>query len=196
MSSLLKPIELSLNAALRQDPDTKQQLHAFEGRCIAIEFTDLGYTVSARFIDTDISLSSQDDNQADLTINGKTLALVKLGQAPENLFSKDIAIHGDVQFAKQLQDVLEQFEFDWEALLAKFSGDTLAYPIAQGIRRFSNWAKQNHQSLQMTIAEYLREEARLLPDKAELTPYLNDIDKLRADIDRLEAKIKRLEETK
>ena len=193
MPSLLTPIELTLNAALRQDPETKDKLLDFEGRRITVELTDLNYAVSASFINTEIRLSNNDDSPSDLTISGRTIALVKLGQNPENLFSKDITIHGDVQFAKQLQDVLDQFEFDWEALLAKFSGDTLAYPLAQGIRGFANWAKQNHQSLQMTIAEYLREEARLLPDKTELSPYLNDIDSLRADVDRLEARLKRLE---
>lgn len=192
MASVLTPIEFTLNTALKQDLEVKEKLAVFESRRIKINFTDLQYKVTATFIDTDLKLSTSDE-EADLTISGTTLSLVKLGQQPDHLFSKDIAIHGDVQFAKQLQDVLEQFEFDWEALLAKFTGDTLAYPIAQGLRQISNWAKENHQSMQLTIAEYLREEARLLPDKSEVAPLLSAVDTLRADIDRLEARIKRLE---
>ncbi len=193
MASILAPIELTLNAALRQDPEIKARLIEFEGRCIQLTFTDLQHSVIASFTNTDLALSPANDDEADLTIAASTLSLVKLGQNPDNLFSKDIAIHGDVQFAKQLQDVLAQFDFDWEALLAKFTGDTLAFPIAHGIRQLGSWLKTNHQSMQLTIAEYLREEARLLPDKSELSPLLNNVDTLRADIDRLEARIKRLE---
>jgi ubiquinone biosynthesis accessory factor UbiJ len=47
--------------------------------------------------------------------------------------------------------------------------------------------------LQQNLAEYLREEARLLPDKSQIKDYLTDIDKLRADFDRLEARISRLQ---
>ncbi|MDQ7073241.1 MAG: hypothetical protein Q9N32_06945 [Gammaproteobacteria bacterium] len=116
-----------------------------------------------------------------------------MGTDPDSLFSAAIDINGDVQFAKQLRDLLDGFDFDWEAQLAKVTGDTLAYPLAHSIRQFSGWARHTHQSLQETMAEYLREEARLLPDKSQVNQYMSDIDMLRADLDRLEARINRLD---
>jgi len=192
MANVLPPIEFILNKALAQDPETKAQLAALNGRSISLHFTDLAYEVTVHLDDSNIRLKSGADETADLTLSASLSALVKLGQHPDNLFSEEISIHGDVQFAKQLQDILNQFDFDWEALLAQFTGDTLAYPIAHGLRQFGSWVKSNHESMQMTIAEYLREEARLLPDKSELTPFLDGVDTLRADMDRLEARIKRL----
>lgn len=193
MSTLVKPIELAINVALAQDPETKAKLDQFEQRCIAIHIKDFNQIITMLVIEQQIQLSTDSEQSADLTITANALTLIKLGNNPDNLFSAEIDIHGDVQFAKQLRDLLDGFDFDWEAQLAKLTGDTLAYPIAHGIRQFAAWAQNTHQSMQQNIAEYLREEIRILPDKSQIKDYMNDIDKLRADVDRIEARINRLQ---
>jgi ubiquinone biosynthesis protein UbiJ len=196
MTLLLKPAELALNAALGQDPETQDKIKQFEHRNITIKIKDINYIINVLFKNQQLFLNSHEATVADLTITANAINLVTLSQHPDNLFSTDIEIHGDVQFAKQLRDLLEGFDFDWEALLAKYTGDTLAYPIAYGLRQFANWATTTHQSMQQTIAEYFREEARLLPDQIQITDYLSNIDQLRADFDRLEARINRLQGNK
>ncbi|MFT7413600.1 MAG: ubiquinone biosynthesis protein UbiJ [Methylophagaceae bacterium] len=192
MSSALKPIEIALNAALAQDPETKVKLDQFESRSIAIKIKDFNKTIVMSVNNRQLQLATKVEYAIDLTITGNALTLAKLGKDPESLFSADIDINGDVQFAKQLRDLLEGFDFDWEAQLARVTGDTLAYPIAHGIRQVTSWAKKNHLSMQQNIAEYLREESQILPDKSQIKTYMQDIDILRADFDRLEARINRL----
>jgi len=191
--SLLKPIELILNTALDQDLETKVKLDQFDQRCIAIDIVDINKIISVSINQQQIHLSNNSELTADLTISGKALTLAKLGSDPESLFSSEIDIHGDVQFAKQLRDLLEGFDFDWEAQLAKVTGDTLSYPIAHSIRKVSSWAKNTHNSLQQNTAEYLKEEVRILPDKSQINDFMAQIDTLRADSDRLEARIQRLQ---
>jgi ubiquinone biosynthesis protein UbiJ len=195
LSLFLKPIELALNTALDQDLETKAKLDQFEQRSIAINIKDLSHIITMTVIDLQIHLAANTNETADLTITSNALTLAKLGSDPDSLFSAEIDINGDVQFAKQLRDLLDSFDFDWEAQLAKITGDTLAYPIAHGIRQFTSWAKNTHQSMQENTAEYLREEARILPDKSQTHEYMSDIDILRADLDRLEARINRLSNT-
>lgn len=192
MTTLLKPLEFALNAALSVDPESHKKLDRYDQRRIVIDINDLNQKICVLIDGSNIRLSTNNEHNADLTISAKALALVKLSQDPDSLFSSDITIHGDVQFAKQLQDFLEGFDFDWEAQLAKMTGDTLAYPIAHGLRSFAGWLADTHQSLQLSVAEYLREESRLLPDKSEINDYLSAIDLLRADSDRIEARIQRL----
>jgi ubiquinone biosynthesis protein UbiJ len=192
LSSALKPIALALNAALTQDPETKAKLDHFESRCITIKIKDFNQSITMTVKQRQISLTSASEHTIDLTITANALTLAKLGTDPESLFSADIDINGDVQFAKQLRDLLEGFDFDWEAQLARITGDTLAYPIAHGIRQVASWAKNTHLSMQQNIAEYLREESRLLPDQSQIKAYMHNIDTLRADFDRLEARINRL----
>ena len=192
MSSLLKPIELALNTALAQDPETQTKLEQFEHRRITIHIQDFNHTITMTVIEQQLKLSANTGETSDLTLSANAITLAKLGSDPDSLFSDEIEIHGDVQFAKQLRDVLDGFDFDWEAQLAKVTGDTLAYPIAHGLRQFAGWTKNTHQSLQESTAEYLREEAHILPDKSQINDYLSNVDTLRADLDRLEARINRL----
>lgn len=192
MSQLLNPIELALNAALAQDPETQAKLEQFEHRCIAIDIKDLDLCIQVSVEQQQIFINAKPEQAADLTITGNALTLAKLGSQPDSLFSADIDINGDVQFAKQLRDLLNGFDFDWEAQLARVTGNTLAYPIAHGIRQITGWVKDTHQSMQENTAEYLKEEIRILPDPSQIKDYMTDIDTLRADFDRLEARINRL----
>lgn len=192
MTLLFTPIELALNTAIKQDPETLIKLDSFENRSIAINISDLNQIIIMTVSQQRIKLSTNPETIADLTISGKALTLAKLGHQPDSLFSADIDIHGDVQFAKQLRDLLDGFDFDWEQQLARVTGDTLSYPIAHAIRQAANWGKNTHQSMQQNTAEYLREEVRMLPDKSQIKDYMKDVSQLRADCDRLEARINRL----
>jgi ubiquinone biosynthesis protein UbiJ len=191
-SNLLKPLEKALNFALKQDPETLAKLQAFDQRTIVVNITDLHQYVHVHFQQQYLELSHNDDEGADLLIAGSGLSLLKLSEHPDNLFSAEIRIHGDVQFAKQLQDVLDSFDFDWEQQLARITGDVIAQPLAYGLRQGFGWLRESSTSLQWSLSEYLREEARLLPDKIEIEDYMQAVDKLRADFDRLEARLQRL----
>jgi len=192
MAGLLTPLEFTINAALKQDPETLERLKLFESRTIVVNITDLHQFVHIRFEQQSVQLSHKDEENADLLISGTAFSLLKLGEHPDNLFSSEIRIHGDVQFAKQLQDVLDGFDFDWEQQLARLTGDVIAQPLAYGLKQGFGWLRSTSQSFQLSLSEYLREEAQLLPDKIQIEDYMQAVDRLRADCDRLEARIKRL----
>ena len=195
MNLLLKPLEIALNHALRFDMESHEQLQRFAKRSIRIDITNLNIAVIARFSDDRILLETADEHVADLMIKADSFALLKLLQQPDSLFSNQIQILGDVQFAKQLQDWQQHFDFDWEQQLVRLTGDTLAYPLAQRLRRGFDWLKYNRSEFEQSVAEYLREESHYLPDKSQTTRFMQNVDLLRADTDRLEARIKRLQNT-
>ena len=193
MSLLLKPLEMALNHALRFDMESHEQLQRFAKRSIRIDITNLNIAVIARFTDDQILLEMAEEHVADLMIKADSFALLKLLKQPDSLFSNQIQILGDVQFAKQLQDWQQHFDFDWEQQLARLTGDTLAYPLAQSLRRGFDWLKYNRSEFEQSVAEYLREESHYLPDKSQTMRFMQNVDLLRADTDRLEARIKRLQ---
>jgi ubiquinone biosynthesis protein UbiJ len=193
MTSVLSPFERLLNKAITSDPETHDRLALFEDRSIAIVVTDLKQHILVTIHNSAFHLALTQSDEASLTIKAPLFSLIKLTQNPDSLFSTDITINGDVQFAKQLQDLLDGFDFDWEAQIARVTGDTLAYPIAHGLKQFSAWASSRHQTFQINMAEYLTEEVRMLPVQFQVDDYINNIDKLRADSDRMEARVKRLE---
>ncbi len=196
---ILSALSRVLNHALAQDPEVLPQLDALQDRRIHLHLTDLNQHFTILFDQQKIHLSglqSQETdetaNQPDLHISGRSIALLKLRSDPDALFSADISIKGDIQFAKTLQDLLADFDFDWEQQLAQVTGDTLAHPIANGIQSFHRWASQTTHDFTLDIAEYLREESRILPDASEVNSFMKGVDKIRGDMDRLEARINRL----
>jgi len=193
MSLLLKPLEIALNHALRFDMESHEKLQRFASRSIRIDITNLNIAVIARFTDDRILLETAEEHVADLMIKADSFALLKLVQQPDSLFSNQIQIRGDVQFAKQLQDWQQHFDFDWEQQLARVTGDTLAYPLAQSLRRGFDWLNYNRSEFEQSLAEYLREESQYLPDKSQTERFMQNVDLLRADTERLEARIKRLQ---
>lgn len=193
MSLLLKPLEIALNHALRFDMENHEKLQHFANRSIRIDITNLNIAVIARFTDDRILLEAAEEHVADLMIKADSFALLKLVQQPDSLFSNQIQIRGDVQFAKQLQDWQQHFDFDWEQQLARVTGDTLAYPLAQSLRRGFDWLNYNRSEFEQSLAEYLREESQYLPDKSQTERFMQNVDMLRADTERLEARIKRLQ---
>ena len=195
-SWVLSPFTLLLNQALAQDPETHIAFAALGDKHIAVQLTDLGVTIQVATQAGNIELSHQKspDDTADLTLTVRSMALLRMLQDPDTLFSSDIRLRGDVQFAKALQDVLAQFEFDWTAQIARVTGDTLAQPISDGLHAAQQWAHNTGRDLSLDMAEYLREESRILPDKSEVKAFLNNVDILRADCDRLAARINRLKD--
>ena len=193
MSLLLKPLEIALNHALRFDMESHEKLQHFANRSIRIDITNLNIAVIVRFTDDRILLEAAEEHVADLMIKADSFALLKLVQQPDSLFSNQIQIRGDVQFAKQLQDWQQHFDFDWEQQLARVTGDTLAYPLAQSLRRGFDWLNYNRSEFEQSLAEYLREESQYLPDKSQTQRFMQNVDLLRADTERLEARIKRLQ---
>lgn len=193
---ILATLSHTVNHALSQDPEILPRLSDLQDRRIHLHLTDLNQYFTVHFDQQKIHLSglqSPDIDQADLHISGRSLALIKLARDPDALFSADITIKGDIQFAKTLQDLLADFDFDWEQQLAQFTGDTLAHPIANGIQSFHRWASQTTQDFTLDIAEYLREESRILPDASEVNSFMKGVDKIRSDMDRLEARVQRLQ---
>lgn len=193
MSLFLKPLEIALNHALRFDMESHEKLQRFASRSIRIDITNLNIAVIARFTDDRILLETAEEHVADLMLKADSFALLKLVQQPDSLFSNQIQIRGDVQFAKQLQDWQQHFDFDWEQQLARVTGDTLAYPLAQSLRRGFDWLNYNRSEFEQSLAEYLREESQYLPDKSQTQRFMQNVDLLRADTERLEARIKRLQ---
>ncbi len=192
MSIITKPIESAINIALAQDAETQVKLEQFDRRSIAIHIKDMDKTILANIKNQRLYIDDNTDQKADLMITASILTLIKLVNQPDSLFSSEVDIHGDVQFARQLRDIFASFDFDWEAQIARLTGDTLAHPIANVIKQGLLWLKDSNHSLQLATAEYLQEESCMLPDKTQINEHMRNVDILCAGIDRLEARINRL----
>jgi ubiquinone biosynthesis accessory factor UbiJ len=194
-SALLTSFEKAANAALRLDPDTLGCLGTLSGKCIAVEFRGLDLQIYIEPTPEGILLKNSSDLPPDTTLIGSPVAMLQMAAAPADsrlLFTGEIQIQGDIELGRRIKSLLQGLDVDWEELLSRYIGDLLAHAAGNSIRHLTAWGQQAVQTLGYDLAEYLREEAELLPDRGEIAAYLDGVDYLRADLERLDARVQRL----
>jgi ubiquinone biosynthesis protein UbiJ len=195
-SILLAPIAASINAILRMDPNSMGRVAAMSGKCIAVELQGLNLQVFVKPTVNGILLDTSSDFPPTATLSGTLFGLLRMAttQADSSslLFTGDVQIHGDIELGRQIKTLIQELDLDWEELLSHYIGDILAHQLGNGMRSFKAWEQHAIRALGQDLAEYLHEEAQLLPDHSEVTDFLNTVDHLRADLNRLEARVQRL----
>ena len=187
-------IEEAGNRLLRLDPETLRRLGDLQGRVICIEFRDLGKKLYLRPSDSGFRLSAQSDAAPAVTLRGTlaTFARLGLGTQTETLKAGELEIEGDAALGQRLQRLFANLDLDWEEPLARLFGDPLGHGIGRAVRAAFAWQRQAFKTFGLNTAEYLQEEARLLPVRYEIEEFLNAVDVVRADADRLAARVQRL----
>jgi ubiquinone biosynthesis protein UbiJ len=189
-------IEDAGNRLLRLDPETLRRLGDLQGRVMCIEFRDLARKIYLHPSEAGFRLATECDQAPAVTLRGTlaTFARLGLGAESETLKAGELEIEGDAALGQRLQRIVRELDLDWEEPLARLFGDPLGHEIGRAARAAFDWHRQALQTFGLNSAEYLQEEARLLPVRAEVEAFLNGVDGVRADVDRLAARIQRLKD--
>ena len=187
-------IEEAGNRLLRLDPETLRRLGDLQGRVICIEFRDLGQKLYLHPSESGFRLAAQSDVAPAVTLRGTlaTFARLGLGTQTETLKAGELEIEGDAALGQRLQRIFAGLDLDWEEPLARLFGDPLGHEIGRAARAAFAWQRHAFKTFGLNTAEYLQEEARLLPVRTEVEEFLSAVDVVRADADRLAARIQRL----
>ena len=187
-------VEEAANRLLRLDRETLQRLGDLDGRVICIEFRDLGRRIYLHPSEAGFRMSETAVQSPAVTLRGSVTVFARLGLggAGAEVAPGDLEIEGDVALCQKMQRILQRLDLDWEEPLARLFGDPLGHALGQGLRAAHAWHVQAFKTMSADAAEYLREEARLVPTRRELDGFFDSVDTLRADVDRLEARIRRL----
>ncbi len=191
----LAGLEQALNAALALDPKTLERLRRLQGRVIAIELQGTGIRLLLQPEQNGLRLMGHYDGIVDTTLRGAPFALLRMstGRTGEGMFKGGVEIDGDVELGQQIQRVFEKLDVDWEEHLSRLTGDIIAHQIGNSVRALLNWGERAAEHLGQDTADYLQEEAEILPLPWEVEEFLEQVDTLRSDVDRLEARVKRLQ---
>lgn len=184
------------NRILRLDPETLRRLGDLQGRVACIEFRDLGRKIYLHPSESGFRLATECDQPPAVTLRGTlaTFGRLGLGAETETLKAGELDIEGDAALGQRLQRILRNLDLDWEEPLARLFGDPLGHEIGRAARAAFAWHRQALKTFSLNTAEYLQEEARLLPVRYEVEAFLNGVDGVRADVDRLAARIQRLKD--
>ena len=187
-------LEKVINQALRLDPETLKRIAALEGKVIALEIQGVGIEFYLVPNAQGLRVQSVFEGDPDVCIRGGPFSLARMGLSdhPASLFGKGVEMEGDTHLGRQVQQILDGLDIDWEEQVSRLTGDVVAHQLGNVVRGFAQWGINAVETLGRDVAEYLQEESRDLVVKAELTPFLDQVDTLRSDVDRLAQRIARL----
>ena len=195
-NGLVAIAEIGGNRLLKLDPEVDQACAELQGCCVAIEITDLDFTLYCHPGNWGIRLSKNAPAcSVDATISGRTMALVNLASNDDKLstsIQERISFQGNVGLAQKLQAILANLDIDWEDVLAQQTGDVVAFQLGQHARKLHHWLSQSSESLLQSGSEYLREEVHLSPTETEFDQFRSDATALKHAVERCEARLQKL----
>lgn len=189
----IEGLQNTINGLLSLDDRTRERLAGLHGRCIAIELTGAGLTLFfAPGHDGRLQVLGEVEHEPDCRLSGSPFDLLRASDrdaGPAQLFAGRVRIDGDTRIAQRFSEALGDLDIDWEEQLSRLVGDIAAHEIGRGARTARAEAARIARSSSTNLADYLTEEARLLPHRFEVEAWMDDVDRLRDDVDRLAARL-------
>ena len=188
-------VERAVNAALRNDPATRDHLTRHIGCLVAVHFTLPPLTVYALVVEDGVELYHASEAQPDIRLHGSPPELAARlfnADGDESLIGSRVRIQGDQGLLQELTAIARELDLDWGALFEPLLGPELAQQVDHGARQLFGWARQAFTRFGEQMGEYLRDESQLLALRRDVYEFNQDVDELRMDLDRLGARVKRI----
>lgn len=196
---LLACAEKSLNALLARDPAAPSRLRRLAGRRLLLRLERPRLDLLVAFHERGLELSrepqaEEDDADAIVEIDSEALGALLGGEPLERLmFTGRLAIRGQAPLLEDARTLLLDLDLDWEGTLAEWLGDMPAHSLAEGLRRFARFGLRSQRELRADLADFVFEEARLLPGHPQREALRDHLTELEVATDRLEARLARLQ---
>jgi ubiquinone biosynthesis protein UbiJ len=188
----IKAIEFAMNKTLSMDDTIAEKLRPLNGAIIQWIILPLNQSIWIHCHEKKLTLSLT-ETTPNTTIQANPIHLMKLGlfnpSKTRQLFENDIIISGDLDIAEAFQKLFQSMDIDWERHLSRLIGNPLTYYLSEFSKKTVDFAKNQEQSMQANLTEYLQEEIHLFPPREALDDFFNDIFELTLAVERLEAKI-------
>ncbi len=194
---LLSTIETAMNAWLKLDSEALPQFASMQDKVIRLHITGLELNLFFFPAPRHVQVLGHYEGEADTTIHGSPLALMRLGTASDagkTMLDTDAYIEGDTALGTKFSHILKSVDIDWEEFLSKAVGDIVAHQAGTVVKDSKGWMKDSDQAMRLNVSEYMTEENQLLVAESEITQYMDQVDELRADTDRMQARIERLQQ--
>ncbi len=194
-TTALSGAESLINRALEYDPATRIHLQQLDGKVMAVEITAPPLSMFIACRGEKISLHSEWDETADVSLKGNVIALAGLALKGENqgaVAGSGVEVRGNLDVLQKLKNILGNLDVDWEAALAGLVGDIPAHMLAQGVRSAYRWQLDARRRVTDVAVNFVRDEAMLTPSRPEVEQFTAQVRHLATDVDRLAARVNRI----
>ena len=196
--SAISAMENAVNLALKQDAPSQQRLAKLAGQQVFLYIEDFSFILQIHLLEEGVMLhkpNSMDevelDPKLDTLVQGPSSAYRKLLEG-DGFFDGDLRIQGNAQALMTLHKVMENFEFDWEGLLADHIGDLAAASLARLLRTQWAWSKEVATNARLQLVSHLQSNSQLLPSKVEFEHHVDELERFATQLDRAETRLRLL----
>jgi len=197
---LLNQIAKAFELAVMQSPECHKSLELLSGKIVAIQINEIPQIIVVQFLGQGIEFieATQKANldeslNIDVTINADLKSFSELAKAQDKqqvMMASNFNISGNTQTLMALQNFMEVFHVDFEAILATLIGDEFAVLIAKSAKTISGYAINQFDSIKATASNYIQNESGLTVANFELEQFSSDVRSTQMQADRLQAKFK------
>lgn len=191
VQAVIAAIENTINTALRYDPASQQKIAAISD-ILAIETTLPKLCLYLHGQENGIRVLAYCEASVSTHMTGSPLALLNLLKQPTTLANSGVTLVGSTALLQQWQTILQSLDIDWEDAISQVLGDIAGPLSATGIRNTAQYIKEQSREHARLIAEYLPEEAKMIPSKPEVDTFLDHVDDLKLNVDRITARVNAL----
>lgn len=189
-------IETIINTLLTSDPKATASLEKLSTKTlkVVIEHEDYQTCFSIYFTAKGIQLTEFNNihpTESDATISGPINAFLLLALTKNISRATHLGLNfkGDPQTLEIIQRLFFSLNIDWEELLSHRIGDIAAHAIGNTARRFKQKPTHLFKKISRMMAEYITEEALLIPTRTEIENFLNNVDNFKSNLARLEMRM-------
>ncbi|WP_133478454.1 ubiquinone biosynthesis accessory factor UbiJ [Cognatilysobacter segetis] len=191
-----RALEAALNRALALDPDTRDGLHALDGRRLVLRLATPPVALQVSVDGERLRVGPvEGEAEPDLSVRatlGGLIAQLPFMRRDDAPAVGSLRIEGDADLARRLQRLAERFDPDWQRPFVAAFGDIAGVQLAQLFASALGGAKSAVGVMATNAADYVQHESRGVVGRDELGAFYDDIDTLRDDVERLAARIDRL----
>lgn len=193
---ILDLAERMLNRNIAASTPAKRQAALLDGKRLAVEVDGMSLRIVCVVDTAQLSLTSDTEQPVDVTVKARPLDLLKLLEpdALSALKRTGAEIRGELNVAEGFGELLRLARPDLEEELARWISEIPAHEIGESLRGIDAWGRRSSASIEASVAEYLHDEARLLPTAEDVAAFVHAVDDLRDDVARAEQRLARLEE--
>ena len=198
---LAECLSLGTNHVLNLESEQREAFAPLAGASLQIVLLPIAFPIALYFtekaIDVQLPPEPLVDDAVDCTVKVALSAIDKIrdtSQLTALIKADKLDIQGDLGVLQKLSAAMQQVSLSWESVLVPVLGDSLtAHLLNFHEARFAEF-KQSVEAIQITLAEGLIEEKKLIAPAIFVADYCDEVSQLRIDTDRFQARLKRLEQ--
>lgn len=191
-------IEKMINIVLATDPKATASLQKLQGKNLTITIQRENHEdyFCVEFLEDGIKLTQFIPDPADAHLSGPIHAFILLALTHNIPRATALGLNfsGDLKTLEIAQQLFFSLNIDWEELTSHWTGDIAAHLLGNMARYAKQKPKDLLQKTSHMMADYITEEALLIPTRIEIERFLENVDTVKADLTRLEMRLSQLEQ--